>query len=312
VNLLLIGGAWQSAAGALTVPRLLFRLQAVPARFILLAALWLTRAATAAISVTFFGSAAQTFDSLPPATEWSTRAIAGAAGEIQERSGLDAMVQTNDTGFITNALVTPFQSSCCSGSAIWASNKVLFPYTAMSRANGDTAALLLTTLRNDTGTTISHLKISCEISVGAFTREEMGIRLYWSTSGSPFTWQFLQEFTNSQRLELVVNLDAWSAGGTLYLLWADDNASGEPDTAYAIDNFFARPVAPPLGISRPDLVTMQLNWPLTATSNVLELITNIADTNWQALTNADSASGGFHHVNVSAEGVKFFRLRSQQ
>jgi hypothetical protein len=240
--------------------------------------------ASAAIAVHTNGSALQTFQSAPQVSEWATQFIPGGAVSILTRDALDLQVQTVDATNITNSLTAPISFSCCSKLAIWADSGVLFPHTAMTRPTDVAATLFQATLRNDTTSALPALELTFDVKSGVFTIEEMGLRLYVSTDGSSNSWQFVREFNQTETVKLTLNLSAWRPTALLHLLWVDDNCSGEPDTGYAIANFVAVPVPPPLQIGRIDIAHVKLSWPVSAINCTLESKTSVTATNWQSVT----------------------------
>src|SRR6185503_11544511 len=99
------------------------------------------------------------------------------------------------------------------------------------------------------GGTISSLHISHTLdalAAGTIEEEIPGHRAYFSLTGGANTWQIIPEFCTGApgTLSANLNLGSWANGSTLYILWADDNASAEDSApnyegGYTIDNFAA-------------------------------------------------------------------------
>ena len=113
-----------------------------------------------------------------------------------------------------------------------------------TRPTGNGATVLLATLVNNTGTNGNMLHLNYQFIVGASSTEEVpGQRLYYSFSSASNAWTALPAVSGWSASGLVstnVPLNqTWSNGATLYLLWADDNASSSTESVYEIDEFFA-------------------------------------------------------------------------
>jgi hypothetical protein len=105
----------------------------------------------------------------------------------------------------------------------------------------------MATLKNDSGKSQPWLTVVYDLR--AITNQLTGTepvpghRAYFSLTGSPGSWQVIPALSVSVNGPAAAGLSMnWPAGGTLYLLWADDNATTETDGAYAIDNFVIRTI----------------------------------------------------------------------
>jgi hypothetical protein len=96
-------------------------------------------------------------------------------------------------------------------------------------------------LVNNLGGAASAVTVSYDFAKVASAAEEVeGHRAYYSLTGDAGSWIVIPEFSSAAPGRLTATLSlAWPNGGTLYLLWADDNGSPSPDTANQIDNFSA-------------------------------------------------------------------------
>src|SRR5436190_4468321 len=180
----------------------------------------------------------------PAATDFATSGgISGASGDITTAAALDAAVQNVSAAAITTQVT---DSSTANppvklGPAQWTSGGSAY---LMTRATGNGATLLLARLVNNTGTNCNVLHFNYQLTVGVSVTEEVpGQRLYYSFSGAAGTWTLMPSVSGVNASGVVnanVSLDQlWPNGGTLYLLWADDNANDATESAYEIDNFFA-------------------------------------------------------------------------
>lgn len=196
--------------------------------------------AVAQISVGPLGLAPVTFDTLPLATLWSTRTIVGASGDITTVAQLDAQVQTNSAALITNSLVSSAGSPPVvngNGSGVWASDGRFI----QTRPNANRFTMIMATLRNDSGTNLSSIIISYGLTNLLPVAEQiLGNSLYFSLTGTTGSWQkviALSGLSTSGTVGTNLTLGNWAVSSNLFLLWADDNGSGAPDTAVVMDNF---------------------------------------------------------------------------
>ena len=211
------------------------------ALLLMLAASSVTPCARAQISVGPGGVPVQNFSTLPPSSEWAMRSIPGGVGDITTLAGLAAEVQTNSASLITSPLVTaPGTPPTASGNALYASDMQML----CTRANGNRCTLLMATLRNDSGLALSGLAVAHELGVYAPTTEQVpGYAVYFSLTGLTGSWQAvpgLSGTNGSLTRTAALPLGFWPTNALLYLVWADDNSSASPDTAYTIDNFSAQ------------------------------------------------------------------------
>lgn len=214
----------------------------------------LANSAQAAISVPT--ASPLTLDTAPAATEWSTLDITpGNAGTFNDATTLDAAVVTNAAAAITTVLPT-------SPTVPPSANRV-FRYNTtslniQSRVTGAPYSVLLATLQNDSGSDATSLTISYDMGSGQPNPEQVpGLRVFYSLSGAANSWTQIPELTTGTAgpLTATVVLGGWSAGTTMYLLWAEDNADPGTDGEWTIDNVSLTvtggPVTPRLGITAP-------------------------------------------------------------
>lgn len=206
-------------------------------------------------------SSVLTFDTQPAAADWSTKSIAGDAGDfsstnliIQTFPAMDAAINdpTNGPGSILGTL--PSNNGNPPGTAAlaqWATNKYV-----QTRPTGNAATLLMATLTNTTGGNISGLTVTYTLATNIVaTREESpGHRVYYNLSGAAGGWVTLGNYGTVGAQSITLNLSAtpWAANSLMYLLFVDDNSVTNNDGAYRIDNFQALPAATlSVGISTP-------------------------------------------------------------
>jgi hypothetical protein len=179
------------------------------------------------------------FDVRPTATDWSTRSIGIAPTDFITAAALDAAVQTNTFSLITDqiqgAIGNPPPSS---PRALWSTSGYLHirPNTG--------ATLLMGTFFNNTTTNANSIRIAYDYITNraALGVEQLrGLRVFYSLTGLENSWSNIVALSQTTEGRLSVDLplgQPWIVGSNLYLLWADDNGSGNPDDAQNIDNFF--------------------------------------------------------------------------
>ena len=209
----------------------------------------LSTRAGAAIAVGPSGSGTLIFDAVPAVTNWSTRNMGGGSGDIANTTQMDTAVQANSASLINTVLgqsatVSPAPSA--DALARWNSvNRNLQTCPTQVGYN-----VLMATLLNNTGNAATALTIEYDLgelnAAGTTVVEELpGHQVYYSPTGSPNSWTLIPALSGvglPGRLSATVSLGTWPAGGTLYVLWADDNAaanrdnSGTEEGCYTIDN----------------------------------------------------------------------------
>jgi hypothetical protein len=186
------------------------------------------------------------FATQPAAVDFATRSIGiiGSPGvaQIQNAMALDAAVQTNAASIITGqcASVTGNPPSA-SLAAVWASAGGYL----QTRPGQYAATLLMATLVNESGSDATGARIGYTFTNRTATSLEqvVGHRVYYSLSDSTNSWLNIPGLSQTASGTLVIHVGftrPWTNGGTLYLLWADDNGSSNPDDALNVDNMFVQ------------------------------------------------------------------------
>jgi len=244
--------------------------------------------ASAQLSVGNAGLAPQTFDSQPPATSWSTRAVGSSHFDFTNSAMIDAAVQTNTAASITSALVATAGTTvpAANGLAIWASD----PSRAniMTRPTGNGMTLLMATLRNNSGSNLTQIAVSYNLTIEANIVEELPAHnVYWSLTGAAGSWQKIAGLTGvSGALSNTISLGGWANGTSMYMLFADDNATNAPDSAVELDNFSV--VVPfPAITNQPVAQTVPPNNPATFSVGV----TGFAPFTYQWRKNSNNITG---------------------
>ena len=220
------------------------------------AAAGLTLSSQAQISVTTTPSV-QTFNTLPGVTEWSTKLIGGGAGDITSVAAMDADLASNplfDAATINVVLPTATDFPVSQNNlARWndGSNPGFTTGGLLQqRATGVRYAILMATLRNDSGGPLASLKLSYDwkqYNPRPVNESVAGQRVYISLTGAPGSWRPVTSvplFDNNspdQTVNASVSLRAeWAAGANLYVMFVDDNGPGSTSNpqegGYSIDN----------------------------------------------------------------------------
>jgi hypothetical protein len=205
----------------------------------------------AQLSVTSNGLPAQTFEAVPPASQWSTLGVGiNSASVITTPAALDAAVQTN-SGALINATLSVDNNTvpALAATARWNSPGRFL----QTRANGVLYTLLKATIRNESGEDLPAIALRYDlgalVAAGSSIEESVpGLRVYYSFTGETGTWihvPALDSATPSEqgRRTATLSFDSnWVNGASLYLLFADDNGpygstAVNHEGAYTIDNF---------------------------------------------------------------------------
>ena len=219
------------------------------------AAASLTLSSQAQISVTTAPGVPQDFNALPAVTEWSTRSIAGGSGDITTVAAMDAdIIATIDATTVNNALPTASNFPVTQNAlARWNDNTSgSFPSGGLlqTRPTGVRYAILMATLRNDSGNTLANLDVAYDgrqYNNIPVNESVPGHRVYFSLSGAPGSWTAVPGLSvfnnNSTSLALKATLPlraGWPNASSLYLIFVDDNGpggTGDPqEGGYSIDN----------------------------------------------------------------------------
>lgn len=198
----------------------------------------LTTSLHAQISVSAAGSLPETFDSLPLASSWST-AESGTDHQYTTEALQDAAVQTFAASGIAaqvgnNTGTPPLATARL---AQWSSVGLYL----QTRPTGNGMILLMATLQNDSGGTVTAMTINYDLAIAVAPAGEVipGHRVYYNLSGAANNWIPLGDFGNAGTQTIPVDLSAtpWAPGSPMYILLVDNNATTNPDGAYDIDNF---------------------------------------------------------------------------
>ncbi|MCX8155224.1 MAG: Ig-like domain-containing protein [Verrucomicrobiae bacterium] len=181
------------------------------------------------------------FETQPPATDWATLSRAGGANDSYD---MDADVNANITaaGVTTAVAADSGNPPAANASALWSS---VGQYLCV-RPTGNRYTVLMGKFVNATGTNATQVTVSYQLTItGGGVAEEngRGTRVYYSLTGLTNSWVNIPALNTTANdmaatvMTAALNIE-WTNGATLYLVWADDNATGNPtDSAHQIDNF---------------------------------------------------------------------------
>ena len=214
-----------------------------------------------AISVGPSGAGPLTFDTQPTGTDFLSAYYAGDGAAFSTTAQSDTSIASLPASALgptfVLALATTVPPSAYAYAFRWNTNSHYLqsrPTTSNApSATASAAVVLLATLQNDTGSSQSSVTVSYDMGVtDPLVGELPGHRVYFSMTGAAQSWQVIPEFSGVEtngRLSAVLNLGSWPSGGTMYLLWFDDNANGVTDPGYTIDNLqVALPASIPVAL----------------------------------------------------------------
>ncbi len=167
---------------------------------------------------------------------------------------MDAAVQLLSAASISTQLISdPGNPPGAGGVGTWSSTG----FYVQTRPTSVAATLMMCTLVNNLGVEAIGVTVSYDFAMVAVLAEQVaGHRAYYSLTGAAGSWTLIPAFTGAPVGRVSTNLNVTIPnGGTLYIVWADDNADvSSPDTAMQIDNFSA--IAIP-GIQTPVTITAE-------------------------------------------------------
>ena len=285
-----------------------------------------------------------TFDDRPtPADGWSQRRIEGSNVSIVNTYAMDLSVQTNSAAGITNELAVDTNANSPLGSSGNTSSNFRWNSARhfLESRPGDIAyAILLLTVRNDSGTDRSSVSVGYDFGIDltpATTESEdpglAGHRVYYSSTGQPGSWVHIPELdgggaTAGSKYAPIELATPWEVGANIYFLWADDNSAaggfstfGNIEGPYYIDNIFIGHVDPFIQIvQQPHSTSVEqcgdTNFTVTASGpgiryqwfhNESEIPSAISGA--LLISNAQASDAGRYFVRVSNS---FFSMDSEK
>jgi lysophospholipase L1-like esterase len=183
------------------------------------------------------------FSVQPAAADWATFNAAGGGGDSYS---VDSDVNANITAAGVTAQVAADSGNppSANANAVWSSTGLYL----QTRPTGNRYTALMGKFVNNTGTNATQIGVSYLFTIasgGASEDSGKGTRAYLSLSGAANTWANLGALntTASDNGSVAMNASipvGWTNGGTLFLLWVDDNGNSGTDAADQFDNFSLR------------------------------------------------------------------------
>jgi hypothetical protein len=216
------------------------------------AAFCFAQTASSQIVVGMNGAGPLTFDTAPPASQFTYRSIAGGGNTFVDAAGVDAGVATNSASAITTALTTDTANPPgTSGNGRYNSTLDLI----QTRPTGNGATIIMGTFSNGTPAEITEMTLGYDFnSFSPLSGHLPGHRVYYSLTGLENSWVPIPGLSDTETpgplsATLILN---WPANTLLYVLWFDDNADGISDPSYTIDNLSVSfPGQPPVIVQQP-------------------------------------------------------------
>ncbi len=212
--------------------------------------------------------------------DWASLSRTGGGNDNYD---LDIEANTNIT---VAAITTPIVSDTGNPptqnpNVLWSSAGYL-----TTRPTGNRYTALVGKFVNNTGTNATQVVLSYSLAfafsgAGTAAVEDAGkgSHVYYSVNGALNSWSNLTSLNstaNAGTFNLATNFAVnWTNGGTLFLLWIDDNANAGTDAAYEIDNFSLLvtagvPLAFAVTVTSPASNSVFVSGtPVNATANVL-------------------------------------------
>ena len=193
------------------------------------------------------GSGTLTLETLSAANQWSTLSVAGDSTDVVDAVGIDSVMTGISAGNINRVLGSKTGSGT-SGNAYWRSGDKKIG----TQPTGNKVTLLMAPLQNASGGNLDTLAVSYTLGLASVTPAEWikGHRVYWSKTGEAGSWTTVGDYllsTAGSTASISIYLTAlnWADGGSLYVVWADDNGLS-PDGDYTIDDISFTPFAGPV------------------------------------------------------------------
>ncbi len=274
----------------------------------------------AAIPVTTAGSGTNRFTARPAPSEWATGFISGTDVLFGNVAQLRNAVQTNVSATSLNNQLLD------AGSANPPSQNALAAWTLGGSSSVSTrptlvgATLLVATLVNNTGMNQNGLQIAYTLQASGSSPDEQvpGHEVFYSLSGGVGTWTPIAELSGGllgASIAVIGLSSPWTNGGSLFVLWADDNATAGVDRSYSLDDvsFAAVPEPIRLTLRRIDATRAEMTWGTNAMAYRLESNADLANPNWTIIGSPGQypIGGGVFRTNILINsGQRHFRLQA--
>jgi lysophospholipase L1-like esterase len=180
------------------------------------------------------------FGTQPSAADWATLSIAGGSGDTYSTdTEVNATIRASTV--VMQTVLDEGNPPSATGNATWSESGLYL----QTRPTGNRFTALLGKFVNNTGTNATQIRLSylLTIAAGGVAEESgKGLRVYYSLNGGVTGWINLAALNTVVAVNgsSVVNTNFslnWTNGGSLSLLWVDDNSSGSgTDAANQLDN----------------------------------------------------------------------------
>jgi hypothetical protein len=220
------------------------------------------------ISFGIAGTGTLTFDTYPWEAQWTTVPVPGAAGDLLDATAIATAVQAFPASAV-NVILGSSPTVPPSANALGRWNTA--NHDLQTRTTGGRASVLMATLRNDSGSSQSSIKVSYDLiedvePANTIGEEVHAHQAFYNKTGNAGDWVLIPEFSNgapgalgvAAPLSATLNLGSWAAGDRLYIIWIDDNGSGGTTVGtpplegiYRIDNFKAETTTAGVAITSP-------------------------------------------------------------
>ncbi len=186
------------------------------------------------------------FSAQAPTTDWATLNIAGGSTDnYNPDAEVNASVSAN--GVTAQTVFDAGNPPVANANAVWSSTG----FYLQTRPTGNRATVLMGKFVNNTGTNATQIRLDYLFTIaagGASEENGRGTRVYFSVTGQANSWtnvpalNTIASTDGSSTLSASISLN-WTNGGSLYLVWLDDNSGNGTDSANQMDNFSLRVTA---------------------------------------------------------------------
>ncbi len=202
----------------------------------------LTLGEPAPISYGPTGTGTLTFNLPPQSYQWTTASIAGGGGDVGSLTAMDSAVNTLAASGITDP-VAEIVGNPTGTMPLGKWNSTDTRLTTLPGSNKVTC--IMASLRNDSGAAVDVFDLGFTLTGSGTDPELPGYVLYYNLTGNAGDWVRIGNFGTLGPVTSTIPLtSSWANGATLYVLWADDNATGVTDSWYGIDDLNLAPPIP--------------------------------------------------------------------
>ena len=186
------------------------------------------------------------FSAQPPTTDWATLNIAGGSTDNYSPDA-EVNASVSASGVTAQTVFDAGNPPVANASAVWSSTGLYL----QTRPTGNRATVLMGKFVNHTGTNATQITLSYLFTIaagGASEENGRGSRVYFSLTGQANSWTNVPALNTtvstdeSSTLSASVSLN-WTNGGSLFLVWLDDNSGTGTDSANQYDKFSLRMTA---------------------------------------------------------------------